>query len=665
MNTGRYTAFPKVPLNGRTWPDATVTTAPRWLSTDLRDGNQALAAPMTPARKLVMFDLLVRMGYKEIEVGFPAASRDDHDFVRMLVEEDLIPDDVRVSVLVQAREELIERTMESLAGARRATVHLYSATSPWFRRRVFGMDRDECKDLAVRGTRLVTKYAERFLDGCDLGFQYSPEHFADTEPDFSLEVCEAVMDVWQPGPGREIILNFPTTVERSTPNVFADQIEWMHRNLSRREHVCLSVHPHNDRGTGVATAELAVLAGAQRIEGCLFGNGERAGNVCLVTLGLNLLTQGVDPGVDFRDLDRARRTVERCTGIPVHPRHPYGGDLVYTAFSGSHQDAINKGFDALEREAAEAGAEPAELPWRLPYLPLDPQDVGRTYEAIVRINSQSGKGGLAYVMSARHGLNLPRALRVEFARTVQALADAEGGEIGPDRLRECFEREYVIGAASDPSTEVTATVLTQAVTAAVSATASGGVPATVVLHVDGEGFDTGWDRTDAVRTVRAELARRGLRVRAVQHTGPAGDGGTARREARPLPGAGRAGEPREDTDGSGLHGHRGLHGSREVVVYAELQVGGTVFWGAGTGPDLRAAALSAAASAVVRSRRERARRAAAPAAPVETAPTAAPMTAPTAGVPTGAAAEPGTLTWTRNTRTRSARARSTRTTAGR
>ncbi|GGQ18414.1 2-isopropylmalate synthase [Streptosporangium pseudovulgare] len=648
MNTGRYTAFPQVPLNDRTWPDATVTAAPRWLSTDLRDGNQALAAPMTPARKLVMFDLLVRMGYKEIEIGFPAASRDDHDFVRMLIEDDLIPDDVRVSVLVQAREELIERTVESLAGARRATVHLYSATSPWFRRRVFGMDRDECKDLAVRGTRLVTKYAERFLDGCDLGFQYSPEHFADTEPDFTLEVCEAVMDVWQPGPGREIILNFPTTVERSTPNVFADQIEWMHRNLSRREHLCLSVHPHNDRGTGVAAAELAVLAGAQRIEGCLFGNGERAGNVCLVTLGLNLLTQGVDPRVDFRDLDRVRRTVERCTGIPVHPRHPYGGDLVYTAFSGSHQDAINKGFDALEREAAEAGAEPAELPWRLPYLPLDPQDVGRTYEAIVRINSQSGKGGLAYVMSARHGLNPPRALRVEFARTVQALADAEGGEIGPDRLRECFEREYVIGAAPDPSAPSAETV----------ATVFGGVPAAVVLHVDGGGFDAGGDRTDAVRTVRAELARRGLRVRAVHHTGPAGDGRTARREARPLPGGGRAGEPREDTDGGGLHG------LREVAVYAELQAGGTVFWGAGIGPDLRAAALSAAASAVARSRRERARRTAAPTTPAASA-EAAPTAVPTAGVATGAAAEPGTLTWTRNTRTRSARARSTRTTAGR
>ncbi|MFF0309733.1 2-isopropylmalate synthase [Streptosporangium sp. NPDC004379] len=623
MNIGRYTAFPQVPLNGRRWPDATVTAAPRWLSTDLRDGNQALAAPMTPARKLAMFDLLVRMGYKEIEVGFPAASRDDHDFVRMLIEDDLVPDDVRVSVLVQAREELIERTAESLAGARRATVHLYNATSPWFRSRVFGMDRDECKDLAVRGTRLVTKYAERFLDGCDLGFQYSPEHFADTEPEFSLEVCEAVMDVWQPGPGREIILNFPTTVERSTPNVFADQIEWMHRNLSRREHLCLSVHPHNDRGTGVAAAELAVLAGAQRIEGCLFGNGERAGNVCLVTLGLNLLTQGVDPGVDFRDLDRVRRTVEGCTGIPVHPRHPYGGDLVYTAFSGSHQDAINKGFDALEREAAEAGAEPAGLPWRLPYLPLDPQDVGRTYEAIVRINSQSGKGGLAYVMSARHGLNLPRGLRVEFARTVQALADAEGGEIAPDRLRECFEREYVIGAADGPGATAPAG-------AAVSVTAPGGVPAAVVLHVDGGGFDAGRDRTDAVRAVRAELARLGLRVRAVHHTGPAG----------------------------------GTGGVGGVTVYAELQAGGTVFWGAGTGPDLRAAALSAAASAAARARRGRASRTEVPASPAAPpAPPAPEAVAP--ATPAAPAEEAATLTWTRNTRTRSTRARSTRTTAGR
>jgi 2-isopropylmalate synthase len=326
----RYRSFTPMVFPGRRWPDNTITSAPRWLSTDLRDGNQALAHPMTPDRKMAMFNLLLRMGYREIEVGFPVASQDDFTFVRTLIERDLIPDDVRISVLVQARDELIRRTVESLEGAPRATIHLYNATSPLFRRVVFGMNRDECKDLAVQGTRLVMKYADKMLGGCDLGFQYSPELFNDTELDFSLEVCEAVMDVWRPEAGREITLNFPTTVERSMPNVFADQIEWLHLNLSRREHVCLSIHPHNDRGTGVASSEMALLAGAQRVEGCLFGNGERAGNVCLVTLGLNLLTHGVDPGIDFSDLDGVRRTVEYCNEMSVHPRHPYGGDLVYT-----------------------------------------------------------------------------------------------------------------------------------------------------------------------------------------------------------------------------------------------------------------------------------------------------------------------------------------------
>src|SRR5690606_23471285 len=363
MKISRYSAFPPVPLDDRRWPTATVSAPPRWLSTDLRDGNQALSRPMDPERKLRLFDLLVDMGYKEIEIGFPAASRDDYDFVRLLIEQERIPDDVCVSVLTQARDELIERTVASLSGAPRALLHLYNATSPLMRRLVFGMNREECKDLAVHGARLVLKYVDELLDGCDVRLQYSPEHFQDTELDFSLEVCEAVMDVWQPEPDRQIILNFPTTVERATPNVFADQIEWMHRNLSRREHVCLSVHPHNDRGTGVAAAELAMLAGAERVEGCLFGGGERAGNVCLVTLGLNLVTQGIDPGIDFTDLDRVRRVVEECTGLPVPPRHPYGGELVFTAFSGGHQDAIKKAFDALDREAARTGLDRALLPW--------------------------------------------------------------------------------------------------------------------------------------------------------------------------------------------------------------------------------------------------------------------------------------------------------------
>jgi 2-isopropylmalate synthase len=443
MPCQRYMPFKPVDLPDRTWPGKSITTAPRWLSTDLRDGNQALIDPMSPGRKRTMFDLLVRMGYKEIEVGFPSASQADFDFVRSLVDGHLIPDDVQISVLTQARDELIERTVQSLAGAPRATVHLYNATAPLFRRVVFGVDADECKALAVEGTRSVIKYADAYLAGCDFGFEYSPEIFVDTELDFAAEVCEAVMDVWQPGPGREIILNLPCTVERSTPNVYADQIEWMSRQLSRREHVCLSVHTHNDRGTAVADAELAVLAGADRIEGCLFGNGERTGNVCLVTLGLNLFSQGVDPMIDFSDIDEIRRTAEYCNQLPVHPRHPYAGDLVYTAFSGSHQDAIKKGFEALEAEAAAAGVPFGEFGWAVPYLPIDPADVGRTYEAVIRVNSQSGKGGVAYIMKAEHQLDLPRRMAIEFSRVVQAHTDAEGGEVSPAQMWQAFSAEYL------------------------------------------------------------------------------------------------------------------------------------------------------------------------------------------------------------------------------
>src|SRR5271157_1607347 len=443
MPCHRYTPFKPVELPDRTWPAQAITKAPRWLSTDLRDGNQALIDPMSPARKHKMFDLLVRMGYKEIEVGFPAASQTDFDFVRELIESDRIPDDVRISVLTQAREDLIERSVQSLRGARLATVHLYNATAPIFRRVVFRIDREECKALAVEGTRHVMKYAEELLDGSDFGSEYSPEIFMDTELDFALDVCAGVMDVWQPGPDREIILNLPCTVERSTPNVYADQIEWMSRNLSRRESVCVSVHTHNDRGTAVADAELAVLAGADRIEGCLFGNGERTGNLCLVTLGLNLFSQGIDPMINFADIDEIRRTVEYCNQIPVHPRHPYAGDLVYTAFSGSHQDAIKKGFEALEAEAAAAGVPFAEYPWAVPYLPIDPHDVGRTYEAVIRVNSQSGKGGVAYVMKAEHQLDLPRRLQIEFSRVIQGHTDAEGGEVSPTRMWEIFSDTYL------------------------------------------------------------------------------------------------------------------------------------------------------------------------------------------------------------------------------
>ncbi len=445
MPCHRYTAFRPVDLPDRTWPGKTITAAPRWLSTDLRDGNQALIDPMSPARKRKMFDLLLRMGYKEIEVGFPSASQADFDFVRSLIEGDVIPDDVRISVLTQARDELIERTVQSLAGARRATVHLYNATAPLFRRVVFGVDAAQCKALAVEGTRAVIKHAEGYLGDCDFGYEYSPEIFVDTELDFAADVCSAVMDVWQPGPDREIIINLPCTVERSTPNVYADQIEWMSRGLARREYVCLSVHTHNDRGTAVGDAELAVLAGADRIEGCLFGNGERTGNVCLVTLGMNLFSQGIDPMIDFSDIDEIRRTVEYCNQLPVHPRHPYAGELVYTAFSGSHQDAIKKGLEALEADAAAAGVPLREFGWSVPYLPVDPQDVGRTYEAVIRVNSQSGKGGVAYIMKAEHDLELPRRLQIEFSRVIQAHTDAEGGEVSPGQMWDIFSAEYLAG----------------------------------------------------------------------------------------------------------------------------------------------------------------------------------------------------------------------------
>ncbi|MGO8959247.1 MAG: 2-isopropylmalate synthase [Streptosporangiaceae bacterium] len=446
MPCHRYRPFPVIDLPDRQWPARTITAAPRWLSTDLRDGNQALIDPMSVARKQAMFELLVKMGYKEIEVGFPAASQTDFDFIRSLINSGAVPDDVRISVLTQAREELIKRTVQSLVGARMATVHMYNAAAPLFRSVVFGWDKDgrqECKAVAVDGTRAVMKYSGEYLAGTDFGYEYSPEIFMDTELDFSLEICEAVMDAWQPGPDREIVLNLPCTVERSTPNVYADQIEWISRNLSRREHIALSVHTHNDRGTATADAELAMLAGAQRVEGCLFGNGERSGNVDLVTLGLNLYSQGIDPMINFSDIDEIRRTVEYCNGIGVHERHPYAGDLVYTSFSGSHQDAIKKGFDDLERKAAAAGRPMSELPWQMPYLPIDPKDVGRTYEAVIRVNSQSGKGGVAYIMKSDHHLDLPRRLQIEFSQVIQRHTDTEGGEVDAGQMWRIFAAEYL------------------------------------------------------------------------------------------------------------------------------------------------------------------------------------------------------------------------------
>jgi len=551
-NHRRYGALTPIVLRDRTWPDKVISTAPRWLSTDLRDGNQALANPMSPARKLAMFDLLVDMGYKEIEVGFPVASQDDHDFVRALIEQDRIPDDVRISVLVQAREELIRYTVESLRGARKATIHVYNATAPLFRDVVFGMSRGEVRDLAVQGTWWTMKYAERTLADCDLGFEYSPELFNETEPEFAVEVCEAVMDVWQPGDGREIILNFPSTVERSLPHVFADQIEWLDRNLSHREHRCLSVHPHNDRGTGVAATELALLAGAQRVEGCLFGSGERAGNVCLVTLGMNMFTHGVDPRIDFSEIDRVRRTVEYCNEMPVSPRHPYGGELVYTAFSGSHQDAIKKGFDALETRAVEMGTNIGDLPWQMPYLTVDPQDVGRDYEAVVRINSQSGKGGIAYVMSTWHGLDLPGELRIEFSKTVQSVTDRTGGVVTPERLKELFVQEYIAVADQTHPLRLRRE------------------PLVTTLFIDGVTrgaavFDD-YTRTGVLGSLTETLAARGVEIRTLRTVGSA--------VARPL--------------------------GESITVYAKCSVEGRAFWGCGIDRDMHAAAHSAVRVAAAR-----------------------------------------------------------------
>ncbi|MDO5080383.1 2-isopropylmalate synthase [Buchananella hordeovulneris] len=433
-----------VDLPDRTWPTKRLTRAPRWLSTDLRDGNQSLMEPMDPARKRQMFDMLVRLGFKEIEIGFPAASQTDYDFVRDLITTGAVPPDVTISVLTQARPDLIHRTVEALIGCPRATVHLYNATAPLFRDVVFRMSPSQVIDLAVAGTREVMAHAEKVLGEETLfGYEYSPEIFVDTERDYALEVCEHVLATWQPDPQREIILNLPATVERATPNVYADQIEWFSRSISHRQHVCLSIHPHNDRGTGVASAELALLAGADRVEGCLFGHGERTGNVDLTTLALNLFSQGIDPQLDLSDIDAVRRTVVHCTQMDVPERHPYVGDLVYTSFSGSHQDAIKKGFEARAAAVAQAGGDELAVPWALPYLPIDPHDVGRSYDAVVRVNSQSGKGGVAYLLKTVHHMDLPRRLQIEFSRIVQQHTEASGGEIDAASLWRLFVDEYL------------------------------------------------------------------------------------------------------------------------------------------------------------------------------------------------------------------------------
>ncbi|MFZ0216133.1 MAG: 2-isopropylmalate synthase [Candidatus Dormiibacterota bacterium] len=440
----RYAGFAPIDLPDRAWPSTVIDHAPRWCAVDLRDGNQALIDPMSVERKRVMFELLCEIGFKEIEVGFPSASQTDYDFVRLLIEQRLVPDDVAIQVLTQSRPELIDRTFEAIQGAKRAIVHLYNSTSTTQRRVVFRQDRAGIAEIAVSGAqRIAERAAGAETAGTQLTLEYSPESFSATELDFALEICDAVTDVWRPTPERKVIVNLPNTVEVATPNTYADQIEWMHRHLARREAIVLSVHPHNDRGCGVAAAELGYMAGAERIEGCLFGNGERTGNVCLVTLALNLFTQGVDPELDFDDIDRIRRTVEYVNQLAVPERHPYAGDLVYTAFSGSHQDAIKKGLEAMEADAAAAGDTFAGRTWDVPYLPIDPKDVGRTYEAVIRVNSQSGKGGVAYVMKAEHQLDLPRKLQIEFSKAIQAHTDAAGGEVSPSRMWAIFREEYL------------------------------------------------------------------------------------------------------------------------------------------------------------------------------------------------------------------------------
>jgi 2-isopropylmalate synthase len=559
MPFGRYTPFVPVDLPDRTWPAKKIDKAPRWLSTDLRDGNQALIDPMTPSRKLTMFELLVKMGYKEIEVGFPSASQTDFDFVRKLIEEDRIPDDVQISVLTQAREDLIERTIESLVGADRATVHLYNATAPLFQRVVFGVTPDECRAIATRGTEMVMKYAEEMLGGIvgteDFGYQYSPEIFTQSDTDFALDVCEAVSDVWQPEAGREIILNLPATVEMSTPNTYADQIEYFGRGLTRRAHSAISLHPHNDRGTAVAATELGLMAGADRVEGCLFGHGERTGNVDLVTLGMNLFSQGIDPQIDFSDIDEIRRTVKYCTNMPVHPRHPYAGDLVYTAFSGSHQDAIKKGLEDLERRADERGISVRDIEWEAPYLPIDPKDVGRTYEAVIRVNSQSGKGGVAYVLKADHKLDLPRRAQIEFSRVIQERTDAEGGEITPEEIWSVFRAEYLDRVAPLKLNSVH------------TSSAAGELDQLVVgVYVDGERRELKGRGNGPIDAFVEALSEVGHRVRVLDYAEHAlSEGGDA-----------------------------------IAAAYVECEVGDKVLWGIGLDPNIVTASLKAVVSAVNR-----------------------------------------------------------------
>jgi 2-isopropylmalate synthase len=549
----RYRPFPPIELADRTWPAATVTRAPRWCAVDLRDGNQALIDPMGPDRKRRFLELLVRMGYKEIEVGFPAASQTDFDFVRQIIEADEIPDDVTIQVLTQAREELIERTFDSVRGAKQAIVHLYNSTSTLQRRVVFGLDRDGIRDIAVQGARICAKLADGMGD-TDISFEYSPESYTGTELEFAVDVCNSVNAVWQPSADRKTIINLPATVEMATPNVYADSIEWMHRHLDNRDAVVLSLHPHNDRGTAIAAAELGYLAGADRIEGCLFGNGERTGNVCLVTLGLNLFTQGIDPQINFSAIDEIRRTVEYCNQLPVGERHPYGGDLVFTAFAGSHQDAIKKGLEALERGAAAVGVPVDEHGWEVPYLPVDPKDLGRSYEAVIRVNSQSGKGGVAYVMKSEHKLDLPRRLQIDFSRVVQQHTDTAGGEVSAQAIWSIFSAEYLADGRLRLDSVHTST-------------AAGERDAlTVNVYVDGELHTLLGQGNGPIAAFVDALAQVEVDVRVLDYAEHALSAG----------------------------------GDASAAAYVECAVGDQVLWGVGVDPNIVTASLRAVLSAINR-----------------------------------------------------------------
>ena len=579
MPFGKYVPFldtVDTDLPDRTWPTRRITRAPRWLSTDLRDGNQSLIEPMDPVAKRAIFDLLVRMGFKEIEVGFPAASQTDYDFVRSLVDDDAIPADVTISVLTQSRGDLIDRTLDACVGMPRATVHLYNALSPLFREIVFRMGRDDIRELAVDGTRQVMARAEKVLtEETVFGFEYSPEIFVDTEREYALEVCEAVMGVWQPEGDREIILNLPATVERATPNVYADQIEWMSRNLSHRESVCLSLHNHNDRGSGVAAAELGLLAGAERVEGCLFGHGERTGNVDLITLALNLFSQGVDPMLDITDIDEIRRTVEHSTRMNVPPRTPYVGELVYTSFSGSHQDAIKKGFvsraeqvRARRAEGLDAEAAEGAVAWTMPYLPIDPHDVGRSYEAVVRVNSQSGKGGVAYLLKHAHNLDLPRRLQIEFSRIIQRHADAHGGEVDARSMWSIFADEYLPAAAA-PDAGLPAWGRFALKGATLTATGEGEAILTVTIADGAERRLLTASGNGPLDAFVAALEQTGVRVRILDYAEHALSEG---RDAR-------------------------------AASYVECEVNGQVLWGVGIDPSITTSSFKAVISAVNRALR--------------------------------------------------------------